>query len=167
MSNSETVYTSQQAADKLGITQQMLSKYTQAYLQLSGDKILKQGRNGRRYSEVQFKMIQNARNWVQSNTGITVQDAMKRAVAFSDSPLEVIEGIQAGNDLVAFRTALREEVAGPIVEKLEALQRELEALKASNANTRVFSEADIKPSEPVHRQYSPLVRLFRKWLHID
>lgn len=165
MADSERVYTSSQAAHELGITQQMLSKYTQAYLQLSGDKILKQGRLGRSYSASQFQIIKTARSWVQSNTGVTLQDAMKRSVAFSDSPIEVIEGIQAGNDLVSFRTALREEVAGPIVEKLEALQRELAELKASSENTRVFSEADSKPKEPI-REYSPLVLLLRKWLGI-
>lgn len=162
MANSETVYTSQQAAHELGITQQMLSKYTQVYLKLSGDKILKQGRNGRRYSEAQFKMIQNARNWVQSNTGVTVEDAMKRAVAFSDSPLEVIDSIEARNDTETLLKALRSEVAAPIVEELQALRAEVAELKNRGALEVPSSEVTYEG-----KHYSPLQRFFRRWLGME
>ncbi len=135
-----------QLADTLGITAQMLSKYVQAYTKLTKQQIMKQGRNGRHFNAQQVEVIKNARDMVRSNTGVTVDDAMKRALMFDPVPAAVELGTPgAPVDLAQLdgllRAALRDEVTTPLIAEMQVLRTEIaelrhEAIGKGPANTR-------------------------------
>lgn len=134
MAEVEMLYSARQLADELGITLQMLSKYAQAYSKLTKQQIMKQGRNGRHFTPDQREVIKNARDMVRSQTGLTVEDALKRALVFDPAPLEVESGtVEAAVDLaaleVAFRAALRDEVTTPLIAEIQGLKAEIADLK--------------------------------------
>lgn len=112
----------------------MLSVYAKCYSQLMKTQISKQGRLGRHFTEAQRQVIRNAREMVQNNTGITVDEAMRKALVFDadsvEAPVQVsgsqldLAGLKA-----AFSEALRQEVTAPLVAELKALRAEVETLK--------------------------------------
>jgi DNA-binding transcriptional regulator YhcF (GntR family) len=133
MSEAETLYSARQLADELEITLQMLSKYAQAYTKLTKQQISKKGRDGRHFTGEQREVIKNAREMVRSNTGVTVEDAIKRALIFDLEPLEVETwGGSLGIDLERLKTALSESVTAPIVTEMQTLRTEIAALRAEN-----------------------------------
>jgi hypothetical protein len=139
MGETEMLYSARQLSEELGITLQMLSKYAQAYTKLTNRQIKKQGRDGRHFTPEQRAVIKNARDAVRSQTGMTVDEAMRRAVVFDAGSLTApvqVEG--TGVDLEALRTAfgeaLRSEVTAPLVAELKALRAEVEELKQGQLN---------------------------------
>jgi len=134
MVQAETLYSARQLADELGITLQMLSVYAKCYTQLTKTQISKQGRLGRHFSESQRQVIKNAREMVQTNSGMTVSEAMRKALVFDADSLEApvqVNGAQL--DLAAlkraFSEALRQEVTAPLVAEVKALRQEVVELK--------------------------------------
>ena len=133
MSEAETLYSARQLSDELEITLQMLSKYAQAYTKLTKRQISKKGRDGRHFTSEQREVIKNAREMVRSNTGVTVEDAIKRALIFDLEPLEVETwGDSSGIDLERLKTALSESVTAPIVTEMQILRTEISALRAES-----------------------------------
>lgn len=153
-------------AAKLGITLQMLSVYVKAYTQVTKVQIQKVGRKGRHFDALQVQILTNARDIVRTNTGVSVEEAMRRALVFDSEALESASvDIQAHSADAALTAALRREVAGPIVEELQALRREIAELKSSRVAQAVEPNRVDSPgvSEP---SYSPVVRLLRRWLGV-
>jgi hypothetical protein len=108
----------------------MLSKYAQAYTKLTKRQIKKQGRDGRHFTAEQREVMKNARDLVRSQTGTTVEDAMKRALVFDSAALEVESwGDTTGFDLVALKQALSEAVTLPLVKEIQGLKAEIADLK--------------------------------------
>jgi hypothetical protein len=134
MAQTETLYSARQLSEELGITLQMLSVYAKCYTQLTKTQISKQGRLGRHFSEVQRQVITNAREMVQNNTGMTVDEAMRKALVFDANSLETpvqVDGVQVDLEVLqkAFGEVLRSEVTAPLVAELRALRAEVETLK--------------------------------------
>ena len=151
-------------AAKLGITLQMLSVYVKAYTKVSKVQIKKVGRLGRHFDPLQVEILTNAREMVRSNTGVSVETAVRRALVFDSAALEeVAESIETRQADAALTAALRREVAQPIIDELQALRRELAQLKGVQIVDRVTPAEN----EPIHRQYSPLVMFLRRFLKID
>ncbi len=124
------LYSARQLSDELGITLQMLSKYAQAYTKLTKRQIKKQGRDGRHFTAEQREVIKNARDAVRSQTGTTVEEAMKRALMLDSAPLEVDSwGDTTGFDLDRLKQALNEAVTAPLIAEIQALRVEIETLK--------------------------------------
>lgn len=117
-------------ADKLDITLQMLSVYVKAYTKVSKTQIKKVGRKGRHFNPLQVEILTNAREMVRSNTGVSVDTAVRRALVFDSEVLEsAAEGIETRRGDAVLLKALRAEVAAPIVEELQALRRDIAELK--------------------------------------
>jgi hypothetical protein len=134
MNQAETLHSARQLSKELGITLQMLSVYAKCYTQLTKTQISKQGRLGRHFTESQRQVIRNAREMVQNNTGMTVDEAMRKALVFDAGSLEApvqVNGAQIdlGALQKAFGEALRQEVTAPLVSELKALRAEVETLK--------------------------------------
>ncbi len=134
MAETETLYSARQLADELGLTLQMLSIYAKCYSQMTKQQISKKGRLGRHFTEAQREVIKNAREMVQQNTGITVDEAMRKALVFDSDAIEAPIGtVGAQVDLAALRTvfseALRDEVTAPLVAEIKALRQEVAELK--------------------------------------
>lgn len=149
-------------ADKLDITLQMLSVYVKAYTKVSKTQIKKVGRKGRHFNPLQVEILTNAREMVRSNTGVSVDTAIRRALVFDSEALEsAAEGIEARQGDTALLQALRAEVAAPIVEELQALRRDIAELKAST----VAQARNIPVESPGmndDKSYSLLQRLVKR-----
>jgi hypothetical protein len=161
MGEIEMLFSARQLSDELGITLQMLSKYAQAYTKLTKRQIKKQGRDGRHFTAEQREVIKNARDAVRSQTGTTVEEAMKRALMLDSVPLEVDSwGDTTGFDLDRLKQALNESVTAPLTGEIQALRLEVAELKGRELS---HPAAEIKnstgPANEDKRQHSVLIRL--------
>jgi hypothetical protein len=159
MTETEMLYSARQLSDELEITLQMLSKYAQAYTKLTKRQIKKQGRDGRHFTAEQREVIKNARDLVRTQTGTTVEDAMKRALVFDSAALEVESwGDTTGFDLDRLKQALNEAVTAPLIGEIQALRNEVQELKQGRELSQ--PAAEIKNSaESIDRRHGLLVRL--------
>jgi hypothetical protein len=158
MTKTETLYSARQLADELGLTLQMLSIYAKCYSQMAKQQISKKGRLGRHFTEAQRQVIKNAREMVQQNTGVTVEEAMRKALFFDADALEPrlqIEG--ATIDLERLKQALSEAVTAPLIGEIQALRGELLELKQNQAPPQPRAE-NRNSSESADRQHSLIVR---------
>jgi hypothetical protein len=135
---------------------------------MTKQQISKKGRLGRHFTQTQREIIKNAREMVQQNTGMTVEEAMRRALVFDAKALEPqVQSVEVGVDLAALKTAfgesLRQEVTAPLVEELKALRGEVEALRQD----RQLESPKVEP-EP-QQEHGLLVRIAMKierFLHL-
>lgn len=157
MSKPETLYSARQLADELGITLQMLSIYAKSYQQVSKTQISKVGRLGRHFSEPQRQIIKNAREMVSLNTGVTVEEAMRKALVFDATAVEApIRVDSATIGLEGLKTllseSLRQEVAVPLIAEIKLLRAEVADLKQPNPlaklNNPVSQEDMLQVSKP-------------------
>jgi hypothetical protein len=165
MAEVEMLYSARQLSDELEITLQMLSKYAQTYTKLTKRQIKKQGRDGRHFTPEQREVIKNARDMVRTQTGMTVEDAMKRALVFDSAALEVESwGDTTGFDLDRLKQALNEAVTAPLIGEIQALRLEVQELKQGRELSQ--PAAEIKnpagPADEDKRQHSLFVRLAMK-----
>ncbi len=165
MAETETLYPARQLADELGLTLQMLSIYAKCYSQMTKQQISKKGRLGRHFTEAQRQVIKNAREMVQQNTGVTVEEAMRKALVFDAAAIETLTGLEGTQvDLdrlkTAFSEALRQEVTLPLAAEIQALRLEVAELKQDK---NLQPPPQIKNRHEVEaiadRQHSLLVRL--------
>lgn len=163
MSQTEQVYSARQLADELGFTLQMLSVYAKTYTQMTKQQISKQGRLGRHFSEAQRQVIKNAREMVQTGSGVTVDEAMRKALIFDSDAIETPAlATAAPLDLERLKTllseALRDEIATPLIGEIQALRLEVQELKQGQ---------DLQPPPQIKipaedKQHGLLVRLALK-----
>jgi DNA-binding transcriptional regulator YhcF (GntR family) len=163
MAETETLYSARQLADELGLTLQMLSKYAQAYTKLTKRQIKKQGRDGRHFTAEQREVIKNARDAVRSQTGVTVEEAMKRALMFDAVPLEVNSWADSpALDIDRLKQALNEAVTLPLVAEIQALREEVAELRVrelSQPAAEIKNPAEVEWSPPAEDKNGLLVRL--------
>ncbi len=156
------LYSARQLSDELEITLQMLSKYAQAYTKLTKQQIKKQGREGRHFTREQREVIKNARDMVRSQTGTTVEDAIKRALVFDSAALEVESwGDTTGFDLDRLKQALNESVTAPLIAEIQALRDEVAELRQTTG-TKSLENSDRVEHGPITRFVSWLERLLRR-----
>jgi hypothetical protein len=170
MAEVEMLYSARQLSDELGITLQMLSKYAQAYTKLTKRQIKKQGRDGRHFTPEQREVIKNARDMVRTQTGMTVEDAMKRALVFDSAALEVESwGDTTGFDLDRLKQALNEAVTAPLIGEIQALRLEVQELKQGRELSQPAAEiknssAPVEQSSPAPDKHHGLLVKFSIWL---
>jgi hypothetical protein len=145
MAEVEMLYSARQLSDELGLTLQMLSKYAQTYTKLTKQQIKKQGREGRHFTAAQREVIKNAREMVQTGSGVTVDDAMRKALIFDSDAIETPAlATAAPLDLERLKTllseALRDEIATPLIGEIQALRLEIQELK---------QDKDLQPSPEI------------------
>lgn len=134
MAESEMLYSSRQVTESLDCSPQMAGKYFQALEKITKTKIKTHGRQGRQFDSMTRDVLISARDIVRSNNGVTVEDAVRRALSLSQVPVAVELGIPgAPLDLAALestlRAALRDEVTAPLLNELQVLRAELTALQ--------------------------------------
>jgi hypothetical protein len=165
MAEVEMLFSARHLSDELGITLQMLSKYAQTYTKLTKRQIKKQGRDGRHFTSEQREVIKNARDMVRTQTGMTVDEAMKRALVFESAALEVESwGDTTGFDLDRLKQALNESVTLPLVAELQELRAEVRVLQEQRQPKQI---EQITQSAKNDVQDGLLVRLAKrleKWL---
>jgi hypothetical protein len=137
MSESEMLYTARQVTESLECSPQMAGKYFQALEKITNKKIKKHGREGRQFDSPTRDVLLAARDIVRSSSGVTVEDAVRRALSLSQVPLEN-EVLSVGTeiDFLRFKTLLGEAITAPLREELKEIKVELAALRADNQALR-------------------------------
>ncbi len=135
------LYTARQVTESLDCSPQMAGKYFQALEKITKTKIKTHGRQGRQFDSMTRDVLVSARDIVRSNNGVTVEDAVKRALSLSQVPVAVDLGIaNPAVDLAAvdstLRTALKDEVTTPLITEMQALRAEIAALRGEVRGNR-------------------------------
>jgi hypothetical protein len=140
----------------------MAGKYFQALEKITNTKIKKHGREGRQFDSPTRDVLLTAREIVRSNSGVTVENAVRRALSLSQVPLEN-EVLSVGTeiDFLRFKTLLSEAITAPLREELKEIKVELAALRADNQALRQGRELADPAKAKTH--HSLLVR-FALWV---
>jgi hypothetical protein len=167
MSQTEQLYSARQLSDELGITLQMLSVYAKSYTQMTKQQIGKKGRLGRHFTAAQREVIKNAREMVQMGSGVTVDEAMRKALVFDSVALELPAlATAAPLDLESLKAVLsevlRDEIATPLIAEIRLLRSEVAELKQSRELSQPRAEKE-NSSAGSENRHGPLVK-FSLWL---
>jgi hypothetical protein len=100
---------------------------------------------------------------VQNNTGMTVDEAMRKALVFDSAALELPALAAAGPlDLESLKAvlseALRDEIATPLIAEMQALRDEVAGLRESRQTDSPAPKIE-SPAESTDRQHGLLIRL--------
>ena len=131
----EQVYTTQQAAERVGVGAAMLRRYAQTYEGLTGHDIPHTRRDGRRFFPEHISAFQQARTLINDNRGLSVESAL-RAVVQGDAAAAapILPSVTSSAlDTAAFVDAIRDAVTAPLVAELRELQAEVRELKEARA----------------------------------
>ena len=157
----EQVYTTQQAAERVGVGAAMLRRYAQTYEGLTGHDIPHTRRDGRRFSAEHISAFQQARTLINDNRGLSVESAL-RAVVQGDTAAAapILPSMpsmpSSALDTAAFVDAIRDAVTAPLVAELRELQAEVRDLKKARALPP--PEADVNETAS-GKERGPLGRL--------
>ena len=171
MAESEMLYTARQVTESLSCSPQMAGKYFQALEKITKTKIKTHGREGRQFDGPTRDVLLEARNIVRSNNGITVEDAVRRALRLSQEPLETeVWGSATEIDLERLKTLLSEAITEPLRDDLKDIRAELAELKqgrelvqSGNPAAQMENSAPVEGSAPASveagdRQHGILAR---------
>jgi hypothetical protein len=133
MNKAEMVTPAKDVATTLGVGRAMLNRYAATYEAVTGEKITISGRDGRLFSDSQVSVLIRAKNLVSNNHGLSVESALRAALAMDSSGAEIAvagSGRFAGSeDTGQLVEALREAITVPLVAELQALRREVAELR--------------------------------------
>jgi hypothetical protein len=142
MSEPEMLYSARQVTESLECSPQMAGRYFQALEKITNTKIKKHGRDGRQFDEPTRAVLLAARDIVRSHSGVTVEDAVRRALNLSQMPLEnEVFGSGTEIDLQRFKTVLSEAITAPLRDELRDNRKQLEDIKAELAALRADNQA--------------------------
>ena len=138
----ENLYTAREVASELGLGAAMLRRYAATYETVSGDVITVHRRDGRLFTDVQVKVLSQARVLVQK-TSVDVETAVKQAL---DKPLQIApvaltQGSAPSSDaLIAAFTAAQQQANAPLLDELRGIRELLERLEATGQASLVEPE---------------------------
>jgi hypothetical protein len=160
MSESQVFYSARQVTEALGCSPQMAGKYFQALEKITKTKIKTHGRDGRQFDSPTRDVLVSARDIVRSNNGVTVEDAVRRALSLSQIPLEAelttnAQGLQAQQLIDALRTSQE-----PLLNELRDIKLELQALRVRDTELqRLQTTQEKSTSATEETEHGLLVRL--------
>ena len=132
-SEAEQVFTTQQAAERVGIGAAMLRRYAQTLEALTGYDIPHTRRDGRQFSAEHISAFTQARALINDNRGLSVEAAL-RAVVQGDVTAPILPSVPSSAlDTAALGDALRDAVTAPLVAELRESQAEVRDSKESRA----------------------------------
>ena len=136
MPEAHEVYSARQAADRLGLSPAMTRRYGAMLEEVTGEPIKQHARDGRQYRADQIAVMLQAKTYVETNSRLTVSDALKIALGIASEPVapEIIAAPQIASQQLteAFSKALE-----------QSLLPELRELRAEVARLRQQIEVPI------------------------
>ena len=84
MPDDNTVYSTKQVADSLGLGSAMVRKYAVALEKLTGKDIPLKRRDGRQFAHEHYTIIAQAKSLVDSNNGLSVETALRMALGTAE-----------------------------------------------------------------------------------
>lgn len=173
MPEAHEVYSARQAADRLGLSPAMTRRYGAMLEEVTGEPIKQHARDGRQYRADQIAVMLQAKTYVETNSRLTVSDALKIALGIASEPVapEIIAAPQIASQQLteAFSKALEQS----LLPELRELRAEVARLRQQvgdpdQRNSRgeyssvTFSETN-KAGQPDQKLDGALVR-FAQWL---
>lgn len=159
MSESQVLYSARQVTEALDCSPQMAGKYFQALEKITKTKIKTHGRDGRQFDSSKRDVLVSARDIVRSNNGVTVEDAVRRALSLSQIPIEaelstITPGLQTQQLIDALRLSQQ-----PLLDELRDIKQEIQALRTTDTELQQPQTTTTSPSAKEEIQHGPLVRL--------
>jgi hypothetical protein len=140
---SQTVYSTKQLADSLGLGSAMVRKYAVALETVTGQEIPLKRRDGRQFSREHFDVISRAKALVDSNNGLSVDTALKMVLSGPENAANALASPKAlGSSL-----ELTEALSAAIARGNEPLLAELRELRQELRETRQV-ETPVKANHP-------------------
>ncbi len=162
MSNPEVLYSARQVTEALGCSSQMAGKYFQALEKVTRTKIKTQGRDGRQFSREQRDVLLAARNIVRSDSAMTVENAIRRAVGLSAMPVDMVTTDTPGISLDALSAALSRSQQ-PLLDEVRALRQDLARLSSTAESETTKKEPGSGEKQDDRERHGLMVR-FALWL---
>lgn len=128
MDEPQTVYSTKQLADSLGLGSAMVRKYAVALETVTGQEIPLKRRDGRQFSAEHFAVISKAKALVDSNNGLSVDTALRMVLAAPESRADALAAPKAPGstlELVEALTAAIVKGNEPLLAELQELRQEL------------------------------------------
>lgn len=162
----EQVYTTQQAAERLGVGAAMLRRYAQTLEALTGHDIPHTRRDGRQFSTEHINIFQQARALINDNRGLSVEAAL-RAVFQGDAAAPILPSAPSSTlDYTATIDHARDELIAPILTELRELRAEVRDLKGTQVLPPAQLDENDKTSERERGTFTQiggrLDKLFRR-----
>ena len=123
-----TVYNARQVSEALGVSTAMVRKYAAAYEAITGAPIKQHARDGRLYTRDQLDALINAKGFVESNAGMSVDTALRIALGRAETAVKEPQAQTTDINTSAFAEAILAELRGlrlaneRLLERLEALE---------------------------------------------
>jgi hypothetical protein len=122
-----TIYNARQVSEALGVSTAMVRKYAAAYEAITGAPIKQHARDGRLYTRDQLDALINAKGFVESNAGMSVDTALRIALGRAETAVKEPQAQTTDINTSAFAEAILAELRGlrlaneRLLERLEAL----------------------------------------------
>ena len=130
----EQVFTTQQAAERVGVGAAMLRRYAQTLEALTGHNIPHTQRDGRQYSAEHVSAFQQARTLINDNRGLSVESALRAVVQGDAAAAPILPSAPSSTlDYAAVIDHARDELIAPILTELRELRAEVRDLKEARA----------------------------------
>jgi DNA-binding transcriptional MerR regulator len=155
MSETEQMYSAKEVATALGVGAAMLRRYAATYERLSGTEIQIHKRDGRLFTQEQLDTLLAARAIVQRQD-MSVDAALETVLRGAEMPLAPRTVPSTSVDALALTEALRASVTEPLLNELQSIRAELEALR-SDADRGKQLEPSAKQADT--ERHGLLVRL--------
>ncbi len=149
-----TVYTARQVSEALGVSTAMVRKYAAAYEAITGAPIKQHARDGRLYTRDQLDALVNAKGFVESNAGMSVDTALRIALGRAEAAFKEPQAQPMSIDTAAFAEAVLAELRGlrlaneRLLERLEAFEnRQLPSPEPTEPEVTESAAATSAPSD--------------------
>jgi hypothetical protein len=123
-----TVYNARQVSEALGVSTAMVRKYAATFEAITGEPIKQHARDGRLYTRDQLDALVNAKGFVESNAGMSVDTALRIALGRAETAVKEPQAQTTDIYTTAFAEAILAELRGlrlaneRLLERLEDLE---------------------------------------------
>lgn len=129
----ETVYNTQQVAERLGVGAAMLRRYAQTLERITGTDVPHTRRDGRQFSGEHVGVLLRAKSLIDANQGMGVETALRMALGTAEmAPIAVTPVVGHGNspELADALTAAVARGNAELLAEVRGLRRDLARLAA-------------------------------------
>lgn len=144
----ETVYNTQQVAERLGVGAAMLRRYAQTLERITGVDVPHTRRDGRQFSGEHVGILLRAKSLIDANQGMGVETALKMSLSPSETAPDALTPVVGyGNSL-----ELVDALTAAVARGNEPLLAEVRGLRQDLARLAPLAESETTTEQPGSRK---------------
>ncbi len=163
MDDTQTVYSTRQLADSLGLGSAMVRKWAVALETVTGQEIPMKRRDGRQFSRGHFDTIARAKALVDNNNGLSVDTALKMVLADSENAVNALATPRASGNTLELTEALTAAIAKgneSLLAELRELRQELRESRQIEPSVKAEDSQEDSVIVSAAKQLDRLVKRF-------